>query len=188
MHLQFTTILTLFLLGHVYYIPYPNAAITEYTRKRLQMTTRFTYDKSSTLYWSAHQCLSLPSHQQSMLVTNATSYSPLSGSHCLPPMPPLPSASLTVHQCYLSLVARLTGHHCYLSLLSHWLALLATTVTSHSPPIGYQCWPRIIPLTPLPSAIKAGHQFYLSLPSHRISLLATTTTCNTQVVTVCVLS
>ena len=48
--------------------------------------------------------------------------------------------------------------------------------TSHSPPIGYQCWLPMLPLTPLPSAITAGYQCYLALPSRRLSMLATNDT------------
>ena len=56
------------------------------------------------------------------------------------------------------------------SLSSHQLSMLAA---SHSPPIGYQCWPSMLPLTPLPLAINDGHTCYLSLPFHRLSMLTT---------------
>ena len=96
-----------------------------------------------------HKYLSFPSHWLSMQ----------------PPMtsPTLPSAINA-------------GHQYNLSRPSNWLSMLATTATINSPPISYQCWPPLLPLTHLPSAINAGHQCYLSLPSHRLVMLATMAT------------
>ena len=80
--------------------------------------------------------------------------------------------------------------------------MLATNVTSYSPPIGYHCWPPMLHINPHPSSIKADHQCYpsaitaghlcyltslppaitaghlcyLSLPSHWLSMLATNAT------------
>ena len=50
---------------------------------------------------------------------------------------------------------------------------LAANATSHSPSIGYQSWPPMLPLTPLPSAFNAGYPCYHSLLFRQLSLMAT---------------